>query len=116
MAVHTIILPDWLHGRQPRSILWDDEAGTFAGAHSSVADLQAIAEQAEEDGKVVFTSIAAVLTLRAPGRYPADLLALLAMLWHPVLRQPMRSQLPAPLRDAEPTLAVAHDIPEGAIA
>ncbi len=36
MATHTIMLPDRRYGRAMRTILWDDEAGTFSGDHSDV--------------------------------------------------------------------------------
>ena len=26
MATHLITMPDWMRGREPRTIIWDDEA------------------------------------------------------------------------------------------
>ena len=41
MAIHTIMLPDFNKaGRPPRSVIWDDEAGTVTGEHYDVPGMQ----------------------------------------------------------------------------
>jgi len=40
MAVHTVMLPDMRYGREPRSVVWDDEAGTVEGTHSALPWMQ----------------------------------------------------------------------------
>ena len=40
MATHRITMQDRMRGREPRTITWDDEAGTVAGDHSDVAHIR----------------------------------------------------------------------------
>ena len=40
MAVHTVMLPDRRYGDEPRSLVWDDEAGTVEGTHAKVPGTQ----------------------------------------------------------------------------
>ena len=40
MTVHAITLPDMLRGEEPRTILWDDEAGTVSGTHYNLPDIR----------------------------------------------------------------------------
>ena len=41
MTVHTVMLPDFMHGRGLRSVIRDDEAGTVTGEHSKVPGMLA---------------------------------------------------------------------------
>jgi len=45
MAVHTIVIPDRLRGREPTTIIWDDAAATVDGTHSKVPYLQQRSEK-----------------------------------------------------------------------
>ena len=36
MAKHVITIPDLMAGRELRTIVWDDEAGTVEGTHSDI--------------------------------------------------------------------------------
>ncbi|MBC6405259.1 MAG: hypothetical protein GDA41_05960 [Rhodospirillales bacterium] len=40
MAVHSVMLPDRRYGREPRSVVWDDEAGIVEGTHSALPWMQ----------------------------------------------------------------------------
>ena len=42
MTVHTIMLLDMMHGRESRSVVWDDEAGTVTGEHSKAPWMQRV--------------------------------------------------------------------------
>ncbi|MCY4002090.1 MAG: hypothetical protein OXF33_00045 [Rhodospirillales bacterium] len=92
MAVHTILLPDWLRGDEIRSIVWDDEAGTVSGTHREVAELQRVFDAPKP---VTIGDEGGTWDLRDPAHDPAEFLTALANGFWPVLREPHRSTLPA---------------------
>lgn len=92
MTVHVITLPDMLRGDEPRTILWDDEAGTVSGTHSSLLDIR----QALDAPKPVEVGVAGrVWSLRDPAHDPAEFLVLLNMAHWEILTAPYREGLPA---------------------
>ncbi len=113
MTVHTILLPDMRQGDEPRSVVWDDEAGTVAGAHSDVPWMQGILA---EPTPVVMDDVRGAATLRDPGHDPADFLLLLGRAYWPVLQEPLRSSLPPVFDDVEMTRFEAGKLPAGAVA
>ena len=99
MAVHTIMLPDRMRGREPRSVVWDDEAGTVTGEHSSVEWMQRMLAaptpvDLSDDGQELF--------LVDPAHDPTDFWWLLYFAFWPIYDEPLRSTLPAVLRNTEP--------------
>ena len=99
MTVHTILLPDRMRGREPRSVIWDDEAGTVEGEHSDVPWMQHVLAaptpyDLSTEGRILF--------LEDPAHDPRDFLWLLDVAYWPMLDEPLRSTLPPILRDAEP--------------
>ena len=112
MATHTIMYPDWRVGRDLRSIVWDDEAGTVEGDHSQI-DL--IREALDEPIPLVLDDEAAVWTLEDPAHDPADFLTLLSLLvdWQPL--RPPRLTLPPVFTGVEPTLGEVTPCPPGAV-
>ncbi len=91
MAVHTIMLPDRLYGREPRTVIWDDVAGTVEGTHSSVPGMQAVLARPKPTD---YSFEGRVLYLEDPGHDPAEFLWLLVTSFFPILREPLRSTLP----------------------
>jgi len=106
MAVHTVMLPDRRYGREPRTIVWDDEAGTVEGAHSKVPAMQRTLAAPKP---VNYSCEGRVLYLDDPGHDPADFLRLLSAAFWPILREPLRSTLPPVFDGVEPSPAVAYD-------
>ncbi|MBC6405782.1 MAG: hypothetical protein GDA41_08690 [Rhodospirillales bacterium] len=92
MAVHTVMLPDRLHGREPRPIVWDAAAGTVEGTHSHVPGMQAVLAQPKP---IDYSSDERVLYLKDPGHDPAEFLWLLSTAFWPILDEPLRSSLPS---------------------
>ncbi len=91
MAVHTIMLPDMLYGDEPRTVIWDDVAGTVEGTHSDVPGMQ---RNLAAPKPLDLTTIGRVLYLKDPGHDPAEFLWLLVIAFFPILREPLRSTLP----------------------
>ena len=91
MTIHTIMLPDMVHYDEPRSVIWDDEAGTVTGEHSSMPGMQWTLAATPP---IVMDDVMGTLTLHDPGHDPADFLALLANAYWPVMDEPLRSTLP----------------------
>ena len=104
MAVHTIMLPDRMRGREPRSIVWDDEAGTVTGEHFDVPWMQ---RMLASPTPVDFSSEGRVLFLLDPAHDPADFWWLLYTAYWPVVEEPLRSTLPVVFRDTKPRPATA---------
>ena len=104
MTVHTIRLPDMRYGDEPRTILWDDEAATVKGDHSKVSAMQAMIDDAPTE----FVNETCTIPLKDPGRDPREFWHLLISAFYPVAREPLRSTMPAVLRDVEPTELVMH--------
>ncbi len=104
MTVHTIRLPDRRYGRELRTILWDDEAATVEGDHSKVSAMQAMIDDAPTE----FVNETCTIPLKDPGRDPREFWHLLISAFYPVAREPLRSTMPAVLRDVEPTELVIH--------
>ena len=99
MTVHTILLPDRMRGREARSVLWDDEAGTVEGEHSDVPWMQRVlATPTPYDG---LSGVGREFILEDPAHDPRGFLWLLSEAYWPILNEPLRSTLPQPLRDAE---------------
>ena len=114
MTVHTIMLPDMRHGDDPRSVIWDDEAGTVTGEHSRVPRMQDILA---EPTPVVMGDVMGAVTLRDPGHDPADFLFLLGRAYWPVLEEPLRSSILPPVFDGvEMTRIKVHPLQPGEIA
>ncbi len=80
MARHTIMLPDRSAGRDLRSIVWDDEAGTVSGDHSK---LPWLAEQIKAEAGWLEMDTQRVW-LEDPAHRPGDLLWLLGYIWQGV--------------------------------
>lgn len=74
MAIHTIMLPDMMHDDAPRSVIWDDEAGTVTGEHSSLPWIQ---ECLAATPPIEVEAGMRGVTLNDPGHDPADFLRLL---------------------------------------
>ncbi|MBC6406280.1 MAG: hypothetical protein GDA41_11285 [Rhodospirillales bacterium] len=91
MAIHTIMLPDMRYGDEPRSVVWDDEAGTVEGTHSDIPWMQ---RDLAAPKPVNYSSHERVLYLKDPGHDPAEFLWLLKTAFWPILREPLRSTLP----------------------
>ena len=108
MAQHTIMFPDWMVGRELRSIVWDDDAGTVEGEHSHIDDLR---EALAEPTPLLLPSIAASWTLNDPAHDPADFLALLS---HLIDDRAVRD-LPPVFDGVEPTPGVAIPCSPGAV-
>ena len=107
------MIPDMMVGRELRSIVWDDEAGTVEGEHSQLDGLHwALAEPTP----LVLHNIAASWTLDDPAHDPADFLALLGQIidWR-VLEDPLRSTLPPVFDGVEGTLGVLKPCPPGCV-
>ena len=92
MAVHTIMLPDRMRGRELRSIVWDDEAGTVSGDHYDVDEnIRRILERPkpmEVGGPWGYWK------LQDPAHDPAEFLVVLYQFCNAVRREPLRSTLP----------------------
>ncbi|MBC6406418.1 MAG: hypothetical protein GDA41_12010 [Rhodospirillales bacterium] len=106
MAVHTVRLPDRRYGDEPRSVVWDDEAGTVEGTHSALAWMQ---RDLAAPKPVNYSREGIVLYLDDPGHDPADFLQLLAAAFWPILREPLRSTLPPVFDGVEPGPGVQQD-------
>ena len=87
MAKHNITIPDWMHGDELRTIIWDDEAGTVEGNHSNVASFQRIFDEPKP-----------VTVGHQGGEWhlhdPAKFLTFLGVIFWPPLDEPLRSTLP----------------------
>ena len=92
MAVHSLLIPDRLRGRELRSIIWDDEAGTVEGDHSKVAEFRRVFAA---DKPVRIGNPGGKWDLVDPAHDPAEFLAVLRILYWPALDEPLRSTLPA---------------------
>ena len=99
MAVHTIMLPDRMWGHEPRSVVWDDEAGTVTGEHSGVPWMQ---EMLAKPTPVDFSSEGRQLFLLDPAHEAADFWWLVFTEYWPIIDEPLRSTLPKVFRDTEP--------------
>ena len=102
MTVHTIMLPDMRQYDGPRSVIWDDEAGTVTGEHSRVSDMQRMLAATPP---VEVVDGMRVVTLNDPGHDPADFLRLLWDAYWPVKNEPLRSTLPPVFNGVEMTPA-----------
>ncbi len=91
MAIHRINLPDMLYGREMRTVIWDDVAGTVAGTHSDVPDMQ---RDLALPTPLDCSSEGRVLYLHDPAHDPADFLWLLGLTFNGILYEPLRSTLP----------------------
>ena len=92
MANHEISIPDRLRGRELRSIVWDDEAGTVGGDHFSVAWLRAVFEAPKP---ITVGDAGRTWDLADPAHDPAEFLVLLHLVFWPALDEPLRSGLPS---------------------
>ena len=113
MAKHTIMFPDFRVGRELRSIVWDNEAGTVEGEHSQ---LDVIRRVFARPTPYVIGDVAATWTLEDPAHNPADFLTLLSKLidWR-VHKEPLRSTLPPVFDGVEPTPGVVFPLEPGAV-
>lgn len=102
MARHVIPLFD---RDDPETLIWDDEAGTVEGAPFWVHHVRRMLAEPlplnlSRDGRVLF--------LHDPAHDPRDFWHLLPF---PCWKEPLRSRMPAILRDVEPTPAEAAPLP-----
>ena len=104
MTVHTIRLPDMLYGDEPRTILWDDEAAIVEGDHSKIPWMRERIAAAPTE----LVNETCTIPLKDPGRDPREFWRLLIAVFYPVAREPLRSTMPAVLRDVEPTELVIN--------
>lgn len=101
MAVHTIMMPDWMRGLDLRAVVWDDDAGTVEGDHWSVPWLQEML--AGPRPLLLPNEEHDPWTLRDPGRDPSEFLILLGRAYWPILHADRDlHRLPPILRDAPP--------------
>ena len=107
MAVHSIMIPDWLRGDELRSVVWDDEAGTITGTHNRVADIQRIFDAPKP---VTIGDPGGTWDLTDPAHNPREFLTMLGDLFRPSLREPLRSTLPAVFDGLEPLEADPGEI------
>ena len=91
MARHTIRLPDLMRGRELRTIIWDDEAGTLEGDHS---DIEYLRRTFAAPKPVTRGYAAGVWHLQDPAHDPAEFLIDLWLVCNGILREPLRSTLP----------------------
>ena len=97
-----------LRGDEPRTVIWDDEAGTVSGTHSDLADIR----KALDAPKPVTVGVAGrSWRLLDPAHDPAESLMLLNIAHWEILTPPHREALPAifdgvelPLGDADEEL------------
>ena len=113
MAAHVIRMPDYESGWEPREFVWDPDAGTVGGDHSSVGDLRDLMDGIVADGGE-YRQVGGRWRLRDPWRDPADFLRALWLIIGNVSWDPKR--LPPALRGVEPTPFEADELPPGAIA
>ena len=92
MATHRITMPDWMRGREPRTIIWDDEAGTVVGDHY---ELTYIRERFEAPKPVTIGGPWGMWDLVDPAHDPVEFLTLLADVYYPIIIPPLRETLPA---------------------
>ena len=112
MAKHTIMFPDWMVGREPRSIVWDDEAGAVEGDHSQI---DVIRRAFAKPTPYVIGDVAHHWTLEDPAHNPADLLTVLSLLVDWQAFDDPRLVLPPVFDGVEPTPGVAIPCPPGAV-
>ena len=105
MTVHTIMLPDRLYGRELRSIIWDDEAGTVTGDHSKVPYIQG---RLSEPAPVMLRNTALLVILQDPAHDPQDFIWLLWRAW-PEAMDDDQHTLPEPLRSVTPRAAEPNE-------
>ena len=92
MAVHTLMIPDRMRGRELRSIIWDDEAGTVGGDHYDVSSFRRVFAA---DKPVTVGDPGRAWDLTDPAHDPSQFLAVLYTVYWPALDEPLRSTLPA---------------------
>ena len=93
MARHTMMLPDLVRGRELRTIVWDDEAGTVDGDHFQIAAIRRVFEAPKP---VTVGDPGGTWDLHDPAHDPAEFLVVLGQsVWWRVLQDPLRSTLPA---------------------
>ena len=101
MAVHTIVIPDMARGDEPRSIVWDDEAGTVEGDHEALGYIRSVLAAP----KPVTVGVGQIWHLRDPGHDPTQFFTLLCTAYNPIVLEPLRSTLPPVFDDIK--------VPEG---
>lgn len=103
MARHVIKMPNpW----GERELVWDDEAGTVEGDDYQVAHINRLVT--EGGIPLDLSGDGQILILNDPLRDPRDFWRLLP---YKMWKEPLRSTLPAVLRDVEPTPARAAEPP-----
>ena len=106
MALHRIMVPDRRKGRELRSILWDDEAGTVSGDHSEVGW---IARLFAAPKPVRIGGTGRHWDLSDPAHDPSEFLALIHDIYWPVLNEPLRSTLPPVFDGVDPPAGEAGE-------
>ena len=110
MARHVIPLdPPWWQPRpdfeEPEILVWDDEAGTVEGEGPHTVWVR---EELARGAPLDLSGDGRILVLQDPAHDPRDFWCLLPW-W--CWEEPLRSRMPAILRDVEPTLPQAAPLP-----
>ena len=100
MTIHTIVMPDWMRGRELRTVIWDDEAGTVSGDHYDVRWLREML--AKPTPLMLYHQETEPLALHDPAHDAGEFLALLGEAYWPILDWDRdRHRLPPALRDVQ---------------
>ena len=91
MARHVITIPDLMAGRELRTIVWDNEAGTVEGTHYDIEYIQRIFDAPKP---VTAGDPGLAWDLTDPAHDPAQFLVLLWVSYNGIRREPLRSTLP----------------------
>ena len=101
MAVHAILLPDVMRGRELRSIVWDDETGGVEGEHYDVAWIRDVIRRSEA-GPVTVGNPGGTWDLRDPAHDPAEFLTLIEVcIPGHLLTEDVLASLPSVFRGVE---------------
>ena len=106
---HAIKMQDVMRGREVRTIVWDDEAGTVDGDHWDVQWLQSMLDR---PAPVRLTDVAIHVTLRDPAHSTPDFLALL---FGPTRGPVPDPELPDSLAGVEPTPWIGVPLEPGTV-
>ncbi len=92
-------IPDRSKGRELRSILWDDEAGTVSGDHSEVGWIAGVFAAPKP---VRIGGTGRFWDLSDPAHDSSEFLALIHDIYWPALGEPLRSALPLVFDGVDP--------------
>ncbi len=106
---HAIKMQDVMRGRELRTIVWDDEAGTVDGDHW---DVQWLRETLARPAPVRLSDVAIHVTLRDPAHSAPDFLALIFGIRDNNVPDP---ELPDSLAGVEPTPWIGRPLEPGTV-